>query len=78
MAQLFDCPYVGAEVELTDERTGHISRKHPEALLELADLIRLTLADPTSCAEMSARRILGSSPAGMMRYKAGSTLLSSW
>jgi hypothetical protein len=42
----FPCPYLGAEVELSDERERHIQQHHPDLLPENKDLIRDTLADP--------------------------------
>ena len=30
--ELFDCPYLGASVELTDEREAHIIRRHSDEL----------------------------------------------
>lgn len=44
--QRFPCPYLGAEVELTDERSVHITRHHPELLPEHLEALSRTLADP--------------------------------
>ena len=40
------CPYLGASVELTDERTQHIADTHPELLPDHRAALELTLADP--------------------------------
>jgi len=42
----FPCPYVRAEVELTEERERHILERHPDFLLEHRSCIADTLADP--------------------------------
>jgi hypothetical protein len=42
----FQCPYLRAEVELTDERERHIADNHPDLLPEHRDRIAPTLADP--------------------------------
>ncbi len=42
----FPCPYLQAEVELSQEREGHIAERHPELLAELRRFIAETLADP--------------------------------
>ena len=42
----FPCPYLGGEVELTDERERHIAETHPDLLPEHRDRIVGTLADP--------------------------------
>ena len=41
----FPCPYLGAGVELSDERERHIAEIHPELLPDHMDRIRDTLAD---------------------------------
>jgi hypothetical protein len=40
------CPYLKAEVELSDERERHISERHPDLLPEHRTRIATTLADP--------------------------------
>jgi hypothetical protein len=40
------CPYLKAQVELTEERETHIREKHPELLPQYRDQIDQTLADP--------------------------------
>ena len=45
MARSIDCPYLGASVELTDEREVHMAGEHPELLPHL-DLIGGALNDP--------------------------------
>ncbi len=42
----FACPYLGSEVQLTDEREKHIGENHPDLLPEHRDKIAETLADP--------------------------------
>jgi hypothetical protein len=46
MSARFPCPYLGGEVELTDEREQHIAQQHPNLLPAHRDLIGETLADP--------------------------------
>jgi len=48
MPQFFPCPYLGAEVELTDEREAHIRQKHVHALGRDGALIAETLESPDS------------------------------
>ena len=42
----FSCPFLKAEVQLTDEREGHIEQRHPDLLPDHRDRIGQTLADP--------------------------------
>jgi hypothetical protein len=42
----FACPYLGSEVELTEEREKHIAENHPDLLPEHRDKIVGTLAEP--------------------------------
>jgi hypothetical protein len=42
----FPCPYLGREVELSDERERHIAEHHPDLLPDHKDRIGDTLADP--------------------------------
>jgi len=42
----FPCPYLNAQVELTDERERHIAERHPDLLPEHRSRIADTLADP--------------------------------
>jgi hypothetical protein len=44
--KLLPCPYLKADVELSDERTTHILRQHPELPAEYVDMIAQTLLDP--------------------------------
>ena len=46
MPAYFECPHLGAQVELTDERERHIRRLHPEVLTPGRNLIARTLSDP--------------------------------
>ena len=42
----FSCPYLGGEVELSEEREKHIGERHPELLPKIRDRISATLAEP--------------------------------
>ena len=42
----FSCPYLKAEVELSEEREVHIAANHPDLLPEHRDKIAETLAKP--------------------------------
>jgi hypothetical protein len=42
----FACPYLGSEVQLTEEREKHIAENHPDLLPEHRDKVAGTLADP--------------------------------
>lgn len=42
----FPCAYLNGEVELTDERAGHIAASHPDLLPRHMDPVARTLADP--------------------------------
>ena len=44
--ELFQCPYLGRAVELTDEREQHIRDRHSDLLPSRREYIALTLADP--------------------------------
>ncbi|MCY7273004.1 MAG: hypothetical protein LH702_04455 [Phormidesmis sp. CAN_BIN44] len=44
--RLFGCPYINAEVELTDEREQHISETHPGTLPDYLEQLTETLAEP--------------------------------
>jgi hypothetical protein len=46
MAELLPCPCLGAAVELTEEREGHISSGHPELGVRPVDVLARVLADP--------------------------------
>ena len=46
MSTYFPCPYLGAQVELTDEREQHITERHPDLLPEHGQCVADTLADP--------------------------------
>ncbi len=43
---LFGCAYLHGEVELTEEREGHIAEHHPDLLPAHRDLVAEVLADP--------------------------------
>lgn len=43
---LIPCPYLNAQVELTDERRQHILEKHPDLLPEHSAWIVGTVAEP--------------------------------
>lgn len=40
------CPYLGIDVELTDERVRHIRRRHNDVLTGPGNIIATTLAEP--------------------------------
>ncbi|WP_008308264.1 hypothetical protein [Leptolyngbya sp. PCC 6406] len=42
----FPCPYLGGEVELTDERAQHIIKTHPGTLPDYINEMAATLANP--------------------------------
>lgn len=42
----FSCPYLGDEVELSEEREQHISETHPGTLPEYLEQLSETLNDP--------------------------------
>jgi hypothetical protein len=46
--QLFACPYLKTDVELTEEREKHILARHPEIATHHPEKIALTLSDPDS------------------------------
>ena len=46
MALRFECPYVGGDVELTDEREAHILARHAELLPARVDRLAETLREP--------------------------------
>ena len=54
MSRRFPCPYLGGEVDLTEERERHITERHPDLLPEHRQRIAETLADPDHV-RMSAR-----------------------
>jgi hypothetical protein len=43
---LFPCPYLGADVEWTEERERHTTERHPDFLHEHRDKVAATLAEP--------------------------------
>ena len=43
---LLPCAYLGAEVELSDERERHVQDRHPDLLPKRRDKIAVTLAEP--------------------------------
>lgn len=44
--KFFPCPYLSADVELTDEREQHIIETHPGTLPDYLEQMAETLADP--------------------------------
>jgi len=42
----FPCPYLNAEVELTEERERHVTEPHPDLLPEHRQRVAETLASP--------------------------------
>lgn len=43
---LLKCPFLGSDVELSDERRAHIAQRHPDLLPAFEDLLGETLAAP--------------------------------
>src|SRR3954451_16011096 len=43
---LLGCPYLGSDVELTDERLGHIGERYPECVPDELDRGVETIRDP--------------------------------
>lgn len=46
MTSFFPCPYLGGNIELTDEREAHVAATHPDLLPEHRGRLQQTLADP--------------------------------
>ena len=46
MTELLPCPYLESDVELSDERTGHIARRHPDVWPQRRSELEATLSDP--------------------------------
>ena len=42
----FPCPYLGGEVEMSEEREGHIAQNHPDLLTAHRERIADVLGDP--------------------------------
>ena len=53
---LFPCPYLGKEVEFTDERVTHVMARHPDLLPVHLNLVAETLQDP-DLVRVSARTV---------------------
>lgn len=53
------CPYLGADVELTDERVRHIESKHPDLWPRYAERVNVVLADPAAVATRGDPHELG-------------------
>ena len=51
----FPCPYLGGEVELSDERGSHIAETHPDLLPGHENQIGDTLRDPDDQVRRSRR-----------------------
>jgi len=43
---LLSCPYLGGDVELTEERERHVRERHPDLLPAYRDQLGQTMADP--------------------------------
>ena len=70
----FPCPYLGAEVELTDERELHIGERHPDLLPAHRDRIAHTLADPDQVRRRQravrwCQAVLAQTGVGLQRYR---------
>jgi hypothetical protein len=46
MMALLSCPFLGGDVELTQEREQHIRERHPDLLPAYREELKQTLADP--------------------------------
>ena len=53
---LIECPYLGGQVELTDEREKHIAEHHPDLLPEHRERIMETVSDPDQVRRSSRMR----------------------
>ncbi|MGF1481927.1 MAG: PBECR2 nuclease fold domain-containing protein [Cyanophyceae cyanobacterium] len=42
----FSCPYLGKDVELTDEREEHIENRHPTLIQDYLERLAQTIAEP--------------------------------
>jgi hypothetical protein len=51
MPYLLSCPFLGNDVELTDEREQHIVARHPELLPVRIDRLAEAVYDPDSVAQ---------------------------
>jgi len=73
MMSHFHCPYLNAQIELTDERERHIAERHPDLLPEH----RQRIADiQTRYAAARVSPAPGCSPAGSSPFAVVNTL--SW
>jgi hypothetical protein len=59
----FVCPYLQAEVELTEEREHHIAERHPDLLPDQRSKLTEVLADP-DIVRRSVHAVNGCSPGG--------------
>ena len=53
------CPYLGRDVELTDEREWHIQRAHPPLLPDFSELLTKTIEDPDFVGDRAGREEIG-------------------
>lgn len=51
----FECPHLGVQVELTEERRRHILRRHAELGDGLLEAIRLVLLEPDDVMTLSEK-----------------------
>ncbi len=51
----FPCPYLQAEVELSEEREGHIAERHPDLLPEHRERVAQTLAKYAGASDSATR-----------------------
>jgi hypothetical protein len=63
---LFSCPYLGNEVEFSDERVTHVMARHPDLLPVNLNLIAKTLLDPDLFRVTQGRWLLESFHGGML------------
>ena len=55
MSRFFTCPYLGTDVELTEERERHIKLRHVTLSSALTVLVGRALSDPDAVAKREGR-----------------------
>ena len=75
MTAHFHCPYLNAQVALTDEREQHIAERHPDLLPEHRQRIADTLTAPDQGTAAYVSPAPGCSPAGSSPFVVVNTLL---
>jgi hypothetical protein len=74
----FPCPYLNADVELTEERETHIRGKHPDLLPAHQDYVAQTCVIPMKCGGMAVSQTASYFPAGFPMLKAVNSLSLWW